>query len=919
MGPNPAAKTDAEIDAWLRDGGRVVTASERGARALAAAYHRARRAEGLTAWPAPDIQDWDGFVRTAWQERCADDRMTLNTLQEQSLWAEIVSRDSPRAALLEDPRHRVAQMAMDAHRLLCLYAPRFLHAPARTSWQQDAAVFSRWLAAFDEACRTHRMLSAARLPVEFVEILKADANNRAPLLLAGFDRILPTQRTLCDAWGVWRETRRAEAAQQVALYEAANQEAELAACALWCRQQMTLDPQARLLIVTQDADRRRGEIERAFTRFLIEDPWHQSTSHQATYQSAHPSAAPLFEFSLGVPLIHVTLARGAHLLLRWLTDAIEESALDWLFSSEVTTASVDESRALTVFMRALRRRSLQRTRWRLDTFLSQRPGASLPGSWTARMTLARQRLDQAARAQRDAAAWAELASELLRTVGWPGGRTFSSAEFQVTRRWERILDECASLGFNGRRIGWADFLSTLERALRETLFAPESQDAPILIAGPTESAAFTGDGIWFLGVHEDAWPANGAAHALLPLDLQREAGMPHAAAQLDWNLAAAVTERLLTSAPQVRFSYARQTEGVDAHASRVIAKITGEPTALPSELSAPAVPDMRTIEFEDRSRVPFPLPNIEGGLIQGGSSVLTAQSQCPFKAFATARLGAEQWEQAEPALTAAQRGQLLHAVLHSAWSGPPRGIRSHAELTQIADLRAFVEDHVSVVLREKMPAAARDEMPQRYLQLEETRLLELVTAWLRFEMARARFTVAETEVDANAAIHGLALRLRLDRVDRLANGTLLVVDYKTGNVSPSSWELPRPDDVQLPLYAGFALDREVELLGGLVFAKVRAGQHGFAGRVLDAKSMLLPALGSQSALVKKRFTVEELIDWRAYIEQMAMEFIEGHAEVNPREYPRTCERCGLEALCRVRENHSLADDDGEDAEELDDA
>jgi hypothetical protein len=48
--------------------------------------------------------------------------------------------------------------------------------------------------------------------------------------------------------------------------------------------------------------------------------------------------------------------------------------------------------------------------------------------------------------------------------------------------------------------------------------------------------------------------------------------------------------------------------------------------------------------------------------------------------------------------------------------------------------------------------------------------------------------------------------LRLDRIDRLNDGSLLVIDYKTGDVSPKSWDLPRPDDVQLPLYAGFALD-----------------------------------------------------------------------------------------------------------------
>ncbi len=65
--------------------------------------------------------------------------------------------------------------------------------------------------------------------------------------------------------------------------------------------------------------------------------------------------------------------------------------------------------------------------------------------------------------------------------------------------------------------------------------------------------------------------------------------------------------------------------------------------------------------------------------------------------------------------------------------------------------------------------------------------------------------------------------LRLDRIDRLNDGTFLVIDYKSGDVSPKSWDLPRPDDVQLPLYAGFALDRGPGARRP-VFAKLRAGE-----------------------------------------------------------------------------------------------
>jgi len=38
--------------------------SDRAARALTEAFHRARQSEGLTAWAAPNIFDWKSFVHT---------------------------------------------------------------------------------------------------------------------------------------------------------------------------------------------------------------------------------------------------------------------------------------------------------------------------------------------------------------------------------------------------------------------------------------------------------------------------------------------------------------------------------------------------------------------------------------------------------------------------------------------------------------------------------------------------------------------------------------------------------------------------------------------------------------------------------------------------------------------------------------
>jgi probable DNA repair protein len=891
MGVLPAV----EIDAWLREGGQVVTASDRAARALASAFHRARLAEGLAAWPAPNIHDWKSFARAAWQQRTADAHLLLNPAQEEALWVGIAGQDRSLATLLEGPRHRLAALAMEAHDVLCSYAPHFLRTSARAAWQQDAAAFSGWLTAFDEVCRAENLMSPSRLPHELIPLLKADPAERPPLLLAGFDRILPVQRSFFDAWGKWHEAAQGEPSNAVRFHESADFQPELTACTIWCGRQLAAAPNARLLVVTQAAGTRRGEIERAFLR-------HAGTA---------------FEFSLGVPLSQVALARAAHLVLRWLDGPLDEHELDWLLFTGHAAASPQESAALQAYMRALRRFGLERTQWTLSAFLSERRASELlPATWVERITAAQRLLASFAHRVQSPLGWAELVPRLLEEIHFAGAHPLVSAEYQAFHRWQQAVESCGSLGFDGRRISWRDFLSQLARVLDETLFAPESRNAPIQIAGPTESAGLTADAIWFLGADEDAWPANGSTHPLLPIEVQREAGMPHATPQLDWELAEAITRRILASAQEVHFSYAKQNEAAEARPSRLIVQLAGEAQKLSPDLKAPAAPPPLTVFFEDRSRIPFPQ-----GKVKGGANVLTAQSQCPFKAFATARLAAEGWKPAEAGLTALQRGNLLHAVLHSVWAGKPEGIRTLTDLQSLTDRAAFVAGHVKRVLVRELRPHQRELMPRRYLELEELLLTKLVTEWLGYEATRVEFKVAETEVKRTVHLAGLTLDLRLDRVDRLNDSSLLVIDYKSGNVSPNAWELPRPEDVQLPLYAGFALDRE-EVLGGLVFAKVRAGDRAgdqeFAGRVFDPAATLSTDLKATSSLAKNKLTLEQLIDWRDCIEQLARDFLGGKAEVNPRD-PRekTCERCGLQTLCRIQERDAQQDDENDSEGEED--
>jgi ATP-dependent helicase/DNAse subunit B len=216
-------------------------------------------------------------------------------------------------------------------------------------------------------------------------------------------------------------------------------------------------------------------------------------------------------------------------------------------------------------------------------------------------------------------------------------------------------------------------------------------------------------------------------------------------------------------------------------------------------------------------------------------------------------------------------------------------------------------------MQEEIPASLADRMPRRYLELENQRLVLLVTQWLDYEATRIEFGDTKTEVDSAVQIAGLTFDLRLDRIDRLHDNSLLVIDYKSGDVNPKSWDLPRPNDVQLPLYASFAVERD-EVLGGLVFAKVRPGNQCFAGLVGDARTTLKADLSSMSNLARNDSLAESLIDWRLYIEKMDNDFLAGRAEVDPRDYPNTCERCGLQTLCRIQESRALLEDEDENGE-----
>ncbi|HEX4311741.1 MAG TPA: PD-(D/E)XK nuclease family protein [Acidobacteriaceae bacterium] len=904
----------------LRRGATIVAANSRAARALQLRFASDQRTAGHSIWPTPPIVDWASFLRSLWIDHAfvtPDAPMLLTPLQERTLWTRIQRDDN---VTVVSPGS-LAQLTVSAWSLLSAWNA---HATRRQPWGSaddptDAERFRHWAAAFDQLCSRRGWLSASLLESTLAALLPSAAPTTLPaeILLVGFDRVTPAQRLFLDAL----EARHvsvtdlrpkpafAPASAQRSWIVANDLRDEIAACAAWARDLLAQDPAARIAIIVPAVDAARGEIDRTFRRILM----------PATEDIRQPSSSLPWEFSLGQSLAQIPVIRAALLLLRWIAGPLPEEQTSWLMLSGFVANTVTNHRTLAEHDTRLRRFGLLSTERSLASYRDS--VARIPvlrelhfGLTALSRTTEKSRINTN---PRHASTWADLIPKLLDRVGWPGLRPADSVQFQALQRWQRLLDELALLDFDLTRYSWNDFLDLVERQAGDTIFSPESQDAPIQILGPFESSGQQFDALWFMGADDTAWPQRGRLHPLVPPTIQRQIEMPHATPEDDWNLAHTVTARLLNSAPRVVFSSAQREKDAELRPSPLIASLfpaCAEPQSTATAAKpAPAPPLLEQIA-DDSGVLPWPLQENAGG-----SGVLKSQAACPFQAFASKRLRAEPLDENEWGISPSEKGKLLHEVMERLFSSTePVPIRSRDDIvTAIAtnQLEAILAAHIDAVLAAHFDPARPDPWQQACVAAEKRRLLTRIGAWLEKEAGRQPFTVEHTEQSLpDVHIGDLRLKLRADRIDLLPDGSRLLLDYKTGLVAPAGWEGDRPGDPQLPLYAAYG---NVENVSGILFARIRAGKIEFEGCVRDANAQLSPDIGAKKALVSDPYSLAMRDEWARALEALAREFLAGDAAVAPQ--PHACDFCRLRSLCRVAELDlaAVTADDTDEEDSLD--
>ena len=880
-----------DIKRAFASGATILTANVRAARWLRREYGLEQRGAGRRAWAAPAIWDWDTWVRDQWHAQALADPtapLLLTSLQERSVWARMQRED---ASLLVSPAS-VAALAEGAYAGLSDYEA---HSERKYAWgKADAERFRQWASNFDRECARWNWMPRAGLEARVSASLNEKTLPR-DILLAGFDRTTPAQDSLLRALiacGVAVKFADAAVAEgRTEFVRAPGLREEIEACGWWARSEVEKNPEARIGVLVPDLASTRSDIERIFRRVLMPQA-----------DDIFSNDAMPFEFSLGQPLAHVPPVRAALMLLRWLNGPLREEEVSWLLLSGFLASSDGEYLAFA--RNDARRRNLESLSLEiaLGVFLKQSRRVEAPSLKRFENALRAAVANEIAEKERLPGRWVDVVQLLLREAGWPGEAERGALHFQVLRRWERALDEIALLDFDGRSMQYQGFLQALEGHALETIFSPESVGAPVQIMGTLEASGQQFDALWFLCADDASWPHRGQPNPLLPNDVQRRSLMPYSDAESDLELAKAVTERIAASAAVVVFSHAERNKDGELRPSPVLPKdAEWERAQAPLQMLDNQTHALREIEDASGS-IAWPLDRSPGG-----ADVLKKQAACAFQAFVAKRLRAEPLNRNDWGLSAAERGSVLHRALEKIWS--PVGGALHS----LDDLRAAIEEgRLTEIVRSAIAEVfarfdvAGDTWIEAYLMSEQRRLQLRIEEWMRIEAARAPFKVIACEEkleDVN--VGGLPMRLRADRIDEVANSDRLLIDYKSGIVSPGDWQPPRLNEPQLPLYAVFG---KVEDVRGVLFGRIRAGETGFEGCVEDVGLQLF---GAQNSKVKESYTDAMRDEWHDALLTVADGFLRGEAMVNPKDGKKTCKNCAFPGLCRVAEVRDPLEETGD--------
>jgi len=800
----------------------------------------------------------------------------LDAFGAQELWTRVIEQEEPQRPLLDV--RAAARLAMEADRLIVDWQLRIpdgaqsVESARFAQWRQAYLGELRRLDAQDDVRVTEAVLHAAArdaLPLPF------DA-----VALSGFTELAPVLQTLLAHWQrqglhVARLASSTPSAAVALRTSAATHEAQWRDAAAWAARQLRRHPQGRFAIVAASLQADVAFAHRALREALAELPYNVAVARPL-------SEWPLARAALAwLRVLSACQGRPGQTAQPGCAPAVAGAAL----LAGACAAQAQEASARAAIDALWRRQgALSVSRTALAQLLHRR-APILAQAW---QTALAQVVQDGARATLDV--WSARFRRDLQTLGFPGDAGQDSAAHQTLQALEAAFDRATAQAFAFGMLRRPQALSVLDRLLRQTRFQPMRDPAARLdVLGLLEAEGGRWDAVWVLGLHDTVLPAAPRPNPLLPLADLREAGAPRVtlARELQW--AQAMRDALLRCAPRVLFSHARQQGEETLRASPVLLglpeiaaaqAVDGDWDAAAHDAGEVSPQEVPPSAHQTTPRTDVCLetlldaqgpPLAAGKPLRGGIDVIDTQARHPLWAFVKYRLGASQLRDYAQSAQPNTRGNFLHHGMELIWRLLP---------DQQALQQCWEQDRLPALVAQAVAQAADKHLQDvgtTLKRLEMQRAEQILLDCLALERTRAPFRIQTLEQTVHWREASLELRVRMDRVDELADGGLAVIDYKTGASQIAvrhDWMRARPVNLQLPFYAAM-LPHAPHQVVALMLVRLHARQVELRGLARDAdmKGVATPEDWSEF------FTWDGVMQhWRAAIQTIAREVADGVAE-----------------------------------------
>lgn len=812
---------------WLNDalsnGGEVVTASRRLARELRQVYDADQLQRGCEAWLTPPIWSWSEWLSR--QLAMASEPLKIPVLLDAHsadlLWekclAQHIAADLPGFTSL-------ARQTFDSWQRLEEWRVSVaeLTAAARS---QDEQLFAAAAGDYARKLRANRWIDTGGKAAVVASLFVSKQCLPPPsIVLAGFDRINPATAEVIAAMEgqgcsvVNSPSPSPSPQERPSLCAFIHLEAEMRAAGHWARARLDANPCAEIAVIVPALGADAAGVTRLVKEGLVPG-----------WQFGGPEFASAANVSYGRKLAEYPAVVVAMLLLRWIQHGLNSREIGVLLRSRCVACDDIGARVL---IESKLRRFPDRV-WTPAIFQAHFATGKARADATRFMgcvaTLAE--MQGQIRHAVSPGEWAERIDRLLGAVCWPGPATLDSQEFQLINRWRELLNEFARLQIVAPTMSFGAAIRRLNTMASDVLYQPESGTGLVRVLGSLEAAGMEFDAVWISGLDASQWPSRANPAKFVSLALQRKHGMPDATPAGTLSFARQVLGRLVSSSNHPILSWVASRDDLELTPSDLVAEFSPDTLEMQIDPGWFASSLIGQDEFSIENDVAPAIGTTER--VRGGAYTVQRQYAEPLSAFVHGRLGVRPLEPIETGLSASVRGNIIHHALHNLYAHKPA--QSEIAAWSNDDLKNRVGSAVDRVLGQQYRLG--DELHRCLLSLERNRLLPLLQDFVAAERMREEFAVVDLEKELDYSRFGVNLKLRVDRIDRLVNGDMLIIDYKTG--LPKHFLNGKGDltDLQLVVYA---VAHEGPI-GGLALLNVDsraiqgkgAGAGGFAKHPVD--------------------------------------------------------------------------------------